>query len=148
MVSAESQRPRMQVTAVTVGTSQPHELAAFYSQLLGLPVTADDPPVPDDPSRGGWAEIRSDQPGQGPTMAFEYERHFTRPSWPSTADGQNATVHLDIAVEDLDAAVAWAVSAGAVLVEVQPQDDVRVLLDPDGHPFCLFERPDVLGDLS
>jgi hypothetical protein len=27
---------------------------------------------------------------------------------------------------------------GATLAQVQPQDDVRVLLDPDGHPFCLF----------
>jgi hypothetical protein len=27
---------------------------------------------------------------------------------------------------------------GAVLAEVQPQDDVRVLFDPSGHPFCLF----------
>jgi hypothetical protein len=25
-----------------------------------------------------------------------------------------------------------------VLADVQPQDDVRVLFDPSGHPFCLF----------
>jgi len=25
-----------------------------------------------------------------------------------------------------------------VLAEFQPQDDVRVLFDPSGHPFCLF----------
>jgi len=24
---------------------------------------------------------------------------------------------------------------------VQPQDDVRVMLDPAGHPFCLFADP-------
>jgi hypothetical protein len=47
-------------------------------------------------------------------------------------------VHLDIWVDDLDAAGAHAVDAGAVLAEYQPQDDVRVYLDPDGHPFCLF----------
>jgi hypothetical protein len=29
---------------------------------------------------------------------------------------------------------------GAVLAEYQPQDDVRVYLDPAGHPFCLFTR--------
>lgn len=148
VVHSDSPRPRLQVTAVTIGTSQPHELAAFYSRLLGLPVTADDPPVPGDPGRGGWAQIRPDQPGLGLTMSFEHDRHFTRPTWPSTADGQNATVHLDIAVDNLDAAVAWAVSSGALLAEVQPQDDVRVLFDPDGHPFCLFESPDVLDDRS
>jgi hypothetical protein len=30
-----------------------------------------------------------------------------------------------------------AVAAGAVLADYQPQDDVRVYLDPAGHPFCL-----------
>jgi hypothetical protein len=47
-------------------------------------------------------------------------------------------VHLDIGVEDLDAASAHAVAAGATVAEFQPQDDVRVHLDPAGHPFCLF----------
>jgi hypothetical protein len=28
---------------------------------------------------------------------------------------------------------------GATQAAYQPQDDVRVLIDPDGHPFCLFE---------
>ena len=47
-------------------------------------------------------------------------------------------VHLDIAVEDLAAAGEYAIAAGAVLAGYQPQDDVRVYLDPAGHPFCLF----------
>jgi hypothetical protein len=47
--------------------------------------------------------------------------------------------HLDIAVEDVAAGVAWAVAAGATLASYQPQEHVRVLLDPAGHPFCLFE---------
>ena len=49
-------------------------------------------------------------------------------------------MHRDIEVDDLDAAGARAVAAGATLAEFQPQDDVRVFLDPAGHPFCLF-RP-------
>ena len=46
--------------------------------------------------------------------------------------------HLEILVDDLDAAVAVAVAAGATVAEFQPQDGVRVCLDPDGHPFCLY----------
>jgi predicted enzyme related to lactoylglutathione lyase len=46
--------------------------------------------------------------------------------------------HLEIAVDDLDAAVAHAVAAGASVAAFQPQNDVRVCLDPDGHPFCLY----------
>jgi len=49
-------------------------------------------------------------------------------------------LHLDIAVEDLLAGVAWALHAGATLADHQPQDHVRVLLDPAGHPFCLFQH--------
>jgi hypothetical protein len=43
-----------------------------------------------------------------------------------------------VQVEDLVAATAFAQSLGAQVAEFQPQDDVRVLLDPAGHPFCLF----------
>ncbi len=51
------------------------------------------------------------------------------------------TSHLDIAVEDLEAGVAWAVEAGARPADFQPQEDVRVMLDPVGNPFCLFVGP-------
>ena len=29
-----------------------------------------------------------------------------------------------------------------MLAEFQPQDDVRVFYDPDGHPFCLYAHAD------
>jgi catechol 2,3-dioxygenase-like lactoylglutathione lyase family enzyme len=128
---------RIRANSVTIGTSRPHDLAHFYSGLLDLPVTADDPAIPGDPIRGGWAQVRPPA-GSGMTLNFEYERYHTRPIWPSTADGQNATQHLDIEVDDLDGAVRRAVELGATLADFQPQDDVRVLFDPDGHPFCLF----------
>jgi len=47
-------------------------------------------------------------------------------------------LHLDIEVDDLVAAGTWATSLGAVLAEYQPRDDVRVCIDPAGHPFCFF----------
>jgi len=47
------------------------------------------------------------------------------------------SVHLDIQVEDLDEACAHAEKAGATMADYQPQEDVRVFLDPAGHPFCL-----------
>ncbi|WP_231641335.1 VOC family protein [Nocardia sp. NRRL S-836] len=52
-----------------------------------------------------------------------------------------ATRHLDIEVGDLAAAAEHAPACGAVLAGVRPQPDVRVLFDPDGHPFCLFTWP-------
>ncbi|MFD0557554.1 catechol 2,3-dioxygenase-like lactoylglutathione lyase family enzyme [Stackebrandtia endophytica] len=129
------QTPRLTATSITIGTSQPLRLADFYSRLLGLPVTAEEPAGSTGHPDAGWAQIRS---SGGPTLNFEYERHHVRPVWPTRPGEQNPTQHLDIHAPDLDAAVEWAVSLGAVLAEYQPQDEVRVLFDPDGHPFCLF----------
>lgn len=123
------ERPRLQLTSITIGTDDPQGLAAFYSELLGFPVSEDEP---------GWAQLKPPAGEPGPTLNLEAERRFVRPVWPAVEGGQNATQHLDIRVQDLDAATAWALSVGAVLADVQPQDDVRVLLDPSGHPFCLF----------
>ncbi len=49
-------------------------------------------------------------------------------------------LHLDLQVDDLELAAEHATQAGATLADFQPQDDVRVFLDPVGHPFCLFEQ--------
>ena len=102
---------RIRANAITIGTSQPSDLAHFYAGLLDLPVTVDDPAGPGDPDDGGWAQVRPPA-GSGMTLNFEYERHHTPPTWPSTADGQNATQHLDIEVDDLDGAVRRAVELG------------------------------------
>lgn len=48
------------------------------------------------------------------------------------------SMHLDFQVSDLDAAVEHAVALGATLADHQPQDGMRVLADPAGHPFCLY----------
>ena len=47
-------------------------------------------------------------------------------------------MHLDFEVTDLTAETDRAVALGASLPTHQPQDNVRVLLDPAGHPFCLY----------
>lgn len=58
-----------------------------------------------------------------------YERHWT-------------PLHLDIVVEDLDAAVARAKAAGA-RVESEPKTSnwgrIAMLADPFGHGFCLIQ---------
>jgi Glyoxalase-like domain len=51
------------------------------------------------------------------------------------------SMHLDIEVDDLAASVAYAVSVGAEVAPHQPQETVRVMLDPAGHPFCLYLDP-------
>ena len=120
-------RPTMTLTATVLDCPDPRALARFYQQLLSWPLGTDDPE---------WATLR---PGDGsPGLSFQRETDHVPPSWPAGAGEQRMQLHLDIAVEDLAGSVAFAVAAGAVEAASQPQDHVRVLLDPAGHPFCLY----------
>ena len=65
----------------------------------------------------------------GAAATRDYRRHWT-------------PVHLDFAVDDLDAAVSRAVAAGAALevaVERRAWGRIAVLTDPFGHGFCLLQ---------
>jgi predicted amidohydrolase len=84
--------------------------------------------------------VRADgsAPGGGAALSFQTETGHVPPVWPAGPGDQQMMLHLDIEVDGLETAGAHAVAAGAVLAEYQPQDDVRVYLDPAGHPFCLW----------
>jgi predicted enzyme related to lactoylglutathione lyase len=102
-------------------------LAQFYARLLDWTVAKDEP---------GWAAV---SPPDGVAyLGFQSSPEYVPPTWPAVEGRQQMMMHLDIEVEDLDAAVADAVAQGATLAEFQPQEKVRVLLDPVGHPFCLY----------
>ncbi|GAB3660576.1 VOC family protein [Glycomyces tarimensis] len=130
--------PNLTVTAVTVMTPDPRATAAFYSRLLDRPISAVEGPAPGEPEEAGWVLVRAPEGSGETTLNFEYEREWRPPAWPAEPGRQTATQHLDIRVRDLEAAVEQALAAGARLAPFQPQDDVRVMFDPVGHPFCLF----------
>ncbi len=123
-------QPRMRVSATVLDAPDARALASFYERLLGWTRVADEP---------NWVMLRPPSGGTG--LSFQTEPNFVPPVWPSVKDEQQMMTHLDIAVEDLEAGVAWALSAGARLADFQPQQHVRVMLDPVGHPFCLFPGP-------
>lgn len=77
-------------------------------------------------------------PDGGTGLSFQSEPWYEPPVWPERDGLPEKMLHLDLWVDDLDVAVTHAVAVGATLAEFQPQEDVRVLLDPAGHPFCLF----------
>ncbi|MEJ3747274.1 VOC family protein [Actinomycetes bacterium KLBMP 9797] len=119
--------PRLTLAGVVLGAPKARDLADFYHRLLGWPFKDDD----DD-----WATLSP--PDGGPKLSFQTEVDHVPPVWPAGPGDQQMMVHLDIEVDDLDVAGAHAVAEGATLAEYQPQKDVRVYLDPAGHPFCLF----------
>ncbi|MFC7385267.1 VOC family protein [Sphaerisporangium rhizosphaerae] len=122
-----SDRPSMSLSGIVLDAPDARELAAFYRRLLGWTVSQDEP---------DWVKLAA--PDGGPGLSFQTETAYTRPTWPAGPGDQRMMVHLDIKVEDLEVAGAHAAASGAVLADFQPQDDVRVYLDPAGHPFCLF----------
>jgi catechol 2,3-dioxygenase-like lactoylglutathione lyase family enzyme len=122
--------PRFRPTAAVLGSPDARQLADFYHRLLGWPIGANEP---------DWVTLRS--PGGGMGLSFQTEADHVPPVWPAGPGDQQMMVHLDIEVDDLATAGAAAVQAGAVLADFQPQDDVRVYLDPAGHPFCLWTNP-------
>ena len=117
------------LTAAVLDSADPSALARFYQRLLGWPIGSEDPT---------WVTLRPADGGAG--LSFQLEPDHLPPVWPATSDRPQMQVHLDIEVDDLAAAVAVATEAGGRLADFQPQDDVRVLLDPAGHPFCLWVR--------
>ncbi|WP_433315347.1 VOC family protein [Micromonospora chersina] len=121
------ERPRMTLTTTVLDAPDARELAGFYERLLGWSRDEDEP---------DWVVLAASDGGAG--LAFQTEPAYVRPVWPAGPGDPQMMAHLDIKVDDLDAASAYAVSVGATVADFQPQDDVRVHLDPAGHPFCLY----------
>jgi catechol 2,3-dioxygenase-like lactoylglutathione lyase family enzyme len=117
----------MTMSGIVLDSPDAHELAAFYQRLLGWAVQQDEV---------DWVRLQA--PDGGPGLSFQSESAYVRPVWPAGPGDPQMMLHLDIEVDDLDVASAHAVSVGATVATCQPQDDVRVHLDPAGHPFCLF----------
>ena len=113
---------------VVLETSDPLTLARFYAGLLQWQIVKEEPDFVGVAPMGGHVEY----------LAFQRSPDYVPPAWPNEAGRQQMQMHLDIEVPDLDQAVGAAVTAGATEAAWQPQDTVRVLLDPAGHPFCLY----------
>lgn len=117
----------LELTTVNIGAPDAGMLARFYERLLGWTLAVDEP---------GWAVVRN--PAGGVSLAFQLEENHVPPVWPAKPGDQQMQQHLEVRVDDLDGAVAHAVECGATVADFQPQQDVRVCLDPAGHPFCLW----------
>lgn len=123
---------------MSISTPRPRELARFYADLLGVEVAASEGPGEGEPADAGWAQLRPAEGRLAMTVNLEWDQDFVAPVWPTSPGEQQTQAHLDVWVDDLDSAEAWAVACGARRHTHQPQQGVRVMLDPDGHPFCLF----------
>jgi predicted enzyme related to lactoylglutathione lyase len=109
---------------IVIDCPDPGALAAFYGTMLDWKVEL----APD------WADVRGDD---GQCIAFQQVQTYTPPVWPDQQVPQQ--MHLDVIVDDLDAAEKAVLELGATKHEHQPGTNFRVFLDPAGHPFCLCQ---------
>jgi catechol 2,3-dioxygenase-like lactoylglutathione lyase family enzyme len=99
--------------------------SSFWARLLGGTVDAED----------DWHMVLVDgQPRVGVQLAPDH----VAPGWP---DGTPQQIHLDLWVDDFEAAHAKVSALGATLLKSagdnESPDDFQVYADPAGHPFCI-----------
>jgi catechol 2,3-dioxygenase-like lactoylglutathione lyase family enzyme len=110
------------LNATVLDCAHPRELAQFYSRLLDLPITRED---------GSWFDVG---PPDAWHLSFQHAPDHVPPRWPDPAHPQQ--FHLDIRVDDIDAAQKLVLSMGATFLS-DAEPGFRVYADPAGHPFCL-----------
>ena len=108
---------------VTLDCADAEALAGFWAAMLGGTIVFSTPQA---------VGVRNEAGRLAAMVVADYRP----PTWPEPDVPKQ--IHLDLGVDDLEAAVAEAIGYGATPAAVQPAPDVRrILLDPAGHPFCL-----------
>lgn len=117
---------------VAIDCADAGPVARFYADLLGFEVGDDDPPH--------WVQLWD--PAGGVHLNIQGEPGYEPPTWPERPGLQAKMLHFEVQVDDLEAALATALAAGGTEAPWQPPDRdrtrIRIILDPAGHPLCLF----------
>lgn len=108
---------------LTLDSSDVRRDCAFWSGVLGWDVAHE---------QDEYAMLTG--PG-GIALGLGLVEDHVAPGWPNEHGSKQ--FHLDLAVDDLDAAAQEVVGLGGTLPDEQPGETWRVVLDPSGHPFCL-----------
>jgi len=104
---------------VIIDTRDPAISVAFWSKMLGLPVSKTDEPFTD----------LTVAAGSNVTIGIQQVDH-----WQEGHSG----IHIDINVSDLDVAIAHVQDLGGHLIEIRgDKERWAVMVDPAGNTFCL-----------
>lgn len=113
-----------QLRSVVVDCKDPRALATFYSGVIGGTVDAED---------DTWV-VLTDPDGR--RLAFQHSPEHDPPRFPDPHGSQQ--FHLDVRVDDIEAAEPKVLALGATRVsDAVGEDKFRVYRDPAGHTFCL-----------
>ncbi len=127
-----SSAPVARWVGVCIDCVDAERVASFYASLLGWQITASD--------GDRWFQLRD--PSGGPGLNIQGDDQYEPPVWPEAPGEQQKMMHFEIEVDDLEACVRRAIDAGGSQAPFQPPDRdfdrIRIMLDPAGHPMCLF----------
>ncbi|MFF6915176.1 VOC family protein [Streptomyces sp. NPDC012466] len=111
---------------VVLDCPDPRALAGFYAEVLG------GTPTVETDGEDEWVDLKV----PGGALAFQASPGYVPPTWPSPDGSQQ--FHLDLVVDDLDAAEKGVLALGAKPLDAEDRERTfRVYADPAGHPFCL-----------
>jgi hypothetical protein len=113
----------MKIGSIVIDCNKFTEMLAFWQEALRY--------VLREPAKGGWVVLR-DPEGTNPNISLNQV--------PTKRRGRNR-LHLDLYAENREAEVNRLVRIGAKQhrQRYRPEDDFRVLEDPDGNLFCVVQ---------
>jgi predicted enzyme related to lactoylglutathione lyase len=111
---------------VVFDAADPTRESAFWAGVLGGTVEAD--------ADGSWHSVfvNGDE-----VLGVQLAPDHIRPEWP---DGTPQQIHLDLYVDDMNAAHDEVLALGAEVLQTADRraaEGFQVYADPAGHPFCL-----------
>ena len=117
------------INSVTINCLHPKALSDFYRNFLGWNtiVASDD-----------FVSLSVD--GFPVRLGFQLNEDYTPPVWPEQSGRQQQMEHLDFKAanrEEMLAMRARALLCGAKEADIQFSEDWIVMIDPEGHPFCI-----------
>jgi len=120
---------------LTIDCEWAEPMARFYEGLLGFEVRYLE-------AGGRWAQLF--HPDGGVHLNIQGDARYQPPTWPEEPGELTKMMHFEVLVDDLDEALTRALELGGTEAQWQPpdrnRDRLRVMLDPAGHPLCLFCR--------
>ena len=113
----------MKIGSIVIDCNEFDKMLGFWQKALHY--------VPRNPTKGGWVVLR-DPEGRSPNISLNQVTEKRR--------GRNR-LHLDLYTDDKEAEVNRLLKIGAKRhrQRYDPDDDFRVLEDPDGNLFCVVQ---------
>ena len=113
----------LRIGSVVIDCLNFDKMLAFWQEALHY--------VPRQPAKGGWVVLR-DPEGRGPNVSLNQV--------PKRLMGRN-WLHFDLYTSDREGEVKRLLKLGAKRHRqtYEPDDDFRVLEDPDGNLFCVVQ---------